>query len=81
VPAAFLLGSTNWVLTFLPLYLSAPLMTGSAMSLGASVLPIFEQLGMLDELKTFAKPCYTAEVYDHKISKLGFFDMRGLEKL
>ncbi|KAG0198779.1 hypothetical protein BGX31_004471, partial [Mortierella sp. GBA43] len=56
-------------------------MTGSAMSLGASILPIFEQLGMLDELKTFAKPCYTAEVYDHKISKLGFFDMRGLEKL
>ncbi|KAK3828002.1 MAG: hypothetical protein J3Q66DRAFT_321600 [Benniella sp.] len=54
---------------------------GSAMSLGASVLPIFEQLDMLDELKRFALPCYTAEVYNDKIEKLGCFDMIGLDKL
>lgn len=51
------------------------------MSLGASVLPIFEQLGMLEELKTFALPCHTAEVYNDKTEKLGYFDMLGLDKL
>jgi len=36
---------------------------------------------MLDELKRFALPCYTAEVYNDKIEKLGCFDMIGLDKL
>ncbi|KAF9936242.1 hypothetical protein BGZ65_002605 [Modicella reniformis] len=54
---------------------------GSAMSLGASVLPIFEQLGMLEELKSFSLPCYSAEVYNEKIERLGCFDMSDLDKL
>ncbi|KAG0210019.1 hypothetical protein BGX31_002011, partial [Mortierella sp. GBA43] len=54
---------------------------GSAMSLGASVLPIFEQLGMLEDFKKICLPCYSADMYNDKIEPVGALNMKGLDKL
>ncbi|KAF9947698.1 hypothetical protein BGZ65_008614, partial [Modicella reniformis] len=54
---------------------------GAAMSLGASVLPIFEQLGLLEEFKKICLPCYNADMCNDKTEKLGCLDMKGLDKL
>ncbi|KAG0231043.1 hypothetical protein BGX31_005655 [Mortierella sp. GBA43] len=54
---------------------------GSAMALGASILPVFEQLGLFEELKEISLPCPTAEMYNNKIKKLGTIDMTEHEKL
>ncbi|KAF9897245.1 hypothetical protein BX616_005929, partial [Lobosporangium transversale] len=36
---------------------------GSAMTLSATVLPVFEQLGLLDELEKISYPCYSHDFY------------------
>jgi hypothetical protein len=51
------------------------------MSLGASVLPIFEQLGMLEDFKKICLPCYSADMYNDKIEPVGSLNMKGLDKL
>ncbi|KAF9935599.1 hypothetical protein BGZ65_003247, partial [Modicella reniformis] len=54
---------------------------GTAMALGPSILPVFEQLGLLDELKKFALPCYSADMYNANIEKLGSLDLKDHDKL
>ncbi|KAF9352368.1 hypothetical protein BGX26_009813 [Mortierella sp. AD094] len=44
---------------------------GSTMTLGPNILPVFEQLGMLEELKKISHPCPTLNVYNSKLEKLG----------
>ncbi|KAG0087222.1 hypothetical protein BGZ92_007499 [Podila epicladia] len=39
---------------------------GSAISLGASILTLFEQIGILDEFLSHAKPTITASMYNEK---------------
>ncbi|KAG0001278.1 hypothetical protein BGZ65_003629, partial [Modicella reniformis] len=51
------------------------------MALGPSILPVFEQLGLLEELKKIALPCPVAEMYTNEIEKLGTIDMSDHEKL
>ncbi|KAF9160881.1 hypothetical protein BGX21_001434 [Mortierella sp. AD011] len=47
---------------------------GAAITLGATILPVFEQLGMLEELYSVSLPLITAELYDEKIKKIGGVD-------
>ncbi|KAF9160882.1 hypothetical protein BGX20_002359, partial [Mortierella sp. AD010] len=47
---------------------------GSALTLGASILPVFEQLGLLEELYSISLPLITAELYDANIQKIGGVD-------
>lgn len=55
--------------------------SGTAMALGPSILPVFEQLGLLEDLKTFAQPIYSVDMYTEQIEKLGSVDMTGHDKL
>ncbi|KAF9365957.1 hypothetical protein BGX34_007316 [Mortierella sp. NVP85] len=54
---------------------------GTAMALGPSVLPIFEQLSLLDDVKSFSLPCYSVNMYDENIEKLGSVDMTDHDTL
>ncbi|KAF9998267.1 hypothetical protein BGZ79_008070 [Entomortierella chlamydospora] len=47
---------------------------GSALTLGATILPVFEQLGLLEELYSISLPLITAELYDANIQKIGGVD-------
>ncbi|KAF9111272.1 hypothetical protein BGX27_005164 [Mortierella sp. AM989] len=47
---------------------------GSAITLGATILPVFEQLGLLDELHSVSLPLITAELYNANIQKIGGVD-------
>ncbi|ORZ08757.1 hypothetical protein BCR41DRAFT_424341 [Lobosporangium transversale] len=49
---------------------------GSAMTLSASVLPVFEQLGLLEELKKISFPCYLLDFYT---SNRGFYGAINME--
>jgi hypothetical protein len=51
------------------------------MALGPSVLPIFEQLSLLDDVKSFSLPCYSVNMYDENIEKLGAVDMTDHDTL
>ncbi|KAG0257906.1 hypothetical protein BG011_003676 [Mortierella polycephala] len=44
---------------------------GSAMSLGVNILPVFEQLGLMEELKKFSYPCPTMTIVNPEMKKLG----------
>ncbi|KAF9352370.1 hypothetical protein BGX26_009815 [Mortierella sp. AD094] len=44
---------------------------GSAMTLGSNILPVFEQLGLLEEIKEISLPCPALNVYDSNLEKLG----------
>ncbi|KAF9345121.1 hypothetical protein BGX26_003500, partial [Mortierella sp. AD094] len=46
----------------------------AAITIGATILPVFEQLGMLEELYSVSLPLITAELYDEKIKKIGGVD-------
>ncbi|KAF9278481.1 hypothetical protein BGZ68_008530 [Mortierella alpina] len=48
---------------------------GSALGLGANILPIFEQLGLLDQLMKIALPCPGINFYDQNLSPMGGFDI------
>ncbi|KAF9106587.1 hypothetical protein BGX27_009104, partial [Mortierella sp. AM989] len=50
---------------------------GSAMTLGANILPVFEQLGLLKEIESIALPCPALEFYDGDINKLGSIKLMG----
>ncbi|KAF9978623.1 hypothetical protein BGZ65_006927 [Modicella reniformis] len=51
------------------------------MALGPSILPIFEQLGLLDEIKRIGRPYRYLDIYNEKLTKMGTIDMSGHEKL
>ncbi|KAF9355358.1 hypothetical protein BGX26_006674 [Mortierella sp. AD094] len=44
---------------------------GSAIALGGNILPVFEQLGMYEELKSISLPQVSVEFYDAKLNELG----------
>ncbi|KAF9365943.1 hypothetical protein BGX34_007302, partial [Mortierella sp. NVP85] len=54
---------------------------GSAITLDATILPLFEQLGLLEDLYKIALPYYRAEFFSDKMKRLGDIDMTGHEKL
>ncbi|KAG0221222.1 hypothetical protein BGX31_010072 [Mortierella sp. GBA43] len=54
---------------------------GSAMALGPNILPIFEQLGMLDDVKKISKPYRSVDMYSQDIKLLGHIEMHGHDKL
>lgn len=54
---------------------------GSAMALGPNIFPVFEQLGLLEELKKISFPYRSSDLYTEDMKKLGTMDMSGHEKL
>ncbi|KAF9093218.1 hypothetical protein BGX29_010036 [Mortierella sp. GBA35] len=44
---------------------------GSATNLGVNVLPLFAQLGLLDELEKISKPSSTVNVYNETMERIG----------
>ncbi|KAF9964528.1 hypothetical protein BGZ70_006325, partial [Mortierella alpina] len=49
---------------------------GAVMSLSANILPVFEQLGLLEELEKFSLPCPSHDLYDGNLQKLGSVHMK-----
>ncbi|KAG0358200.1 hypothetical protein BGZ54_010544 [Gamsiella multidivaricata] len=49
---------------------------GSIMTLGANVLPVFEQLGLLEEFERISKPVPSLDFYTSDIQKLGSLDLK-----
>ncbi|KAI8345027.1 hypothetical protein B0O80DRAFT_476032 [Mortierella sp. GBAus27b] len=54
---------------------------GSAMTLGPSILPVFEQLGLWEELQKISLPCYSTDYYNDRLKSLGAIDLSGHEEL
>ncbi|KAF9434452.1 hypothetical protein BGZ76_007992 [Entomortierella beljakovae] len=50
---------------------------GSAMTLGANILPVFEQLGLLNEIESIALPCPALEFFDGNVNQLGAIKLMG----
>ncbi|ORX85485.1 FAD/NAD(P)-binding domain-containing protein [Basidiobolus meristosporus CBS 931.73] len=53
---------------------------GSATNLGPNVLPLFEQLGLLDELYTISKPSSKVNVYRESMRRIGIIDYEKYAK-
>ncbi|KAF9576453.1 hypothetical protein EC968_008748 [Mortierella alpina] len=49
---------------------------GAVMSLSANILPVFEQLGLMEELEKFSLPCPSHDLYNGKLQKLGSVHMK-----
>lgn len=45
------------------------------MSLGANILPVFEQLGMLEEIKSISYPVYAQHLFEANMKKSGSLSM------
>ncbi|KAI1302182.1 hypothetical protein EDD11_005648 [Mortierella claussenii] len=50
---------------------------GAAMTLGASILPVFEQLGLLDEIVKASLPCPSLDFFNGDMKHLGSIDIAG----
>ncbi|KAF9356554.1 hypothetical protein BGX26_005123 [Mortierella sp. AD094] len=48
---------------------------GSALGLSSNTLPIFEQLGLYDEIMKFAIPFRSMEIFNHELNKLGSINL------
>ncbi|KAG0001638.1 hypothetical protein BGZ65_003311, partial [Modicella reniformis] len=44
---------------------------GSAMSIGPGILPVFEQLGLLEEIQRVSVPCPALNFYTSDMTKIG----------
>ncbi|KAF9355350.1 hypothetical protein BGX26_006666 [Mortierella sp. AD094] len=44
---------------------------GSGIAISGNILPVFEQLGIYDELKNISRPHISMEMYDSKLNDLG----------
>lgn len=53
---------------------------GSIISLSANILPVFEQLGLYEELESISLPGSTFEIFNGKLERLGLFQMSGRGK-
>jgi hypothetical protein len=51
------------------------------MALGPNILPIFEQLNLLDDLKIISKPYRSVDMYNQDLRPLGHINMDGHEQL
>ncbi|KAF9193392.1 hypothetical protein BGZ51_003443 [Haplosporangium sp. Z 767] len=56
-------------------------MPGSVMALGPNILPVFEQLGILEGLKKISNVSPSLEFYDKDLRKLGSVLMKGQKEL
>ncbi|ORZ26666.1 hypothetical protein BCR41DRAFT_384252 [Lobosporangium transversale] len=54
---------------------------GSAMSLSVNIMPVFEQLGLLDELLSFSVSYNNSTMYDHKLNVLGTVSMKDQKQI
>ncbi|KAI1297728.1 hypothetical protein EDD11_007008 [Mortierella claussenii] len=50
---------------------------GAAMGFGPNIMPVFEQLGMLDELLKLSHPAWTMDVLREDLSMIGSMDIAG----
>lgn len=51
------------------------------MSLGPHIMPVFEQLGILDELLSISIKCTTMNLLDESLKSMGTVDMGGQKEL
>ncbi|KAG0361772.1 hypothetical protein BGZ54_008973 [Gamsiella multidivaricata] len=54
---------------------------GSVMTLGANILPVFEQLGILEDLKKIALPATSIDMYNVEMKKIGSVGMKGRKEI
>ncbi|KAG0221103.1 hypothetical protein B0O80DRAFT_504630 [Mortierella sp. GBAus27b] len=52
---------------------------GASLGINCSILPAFEQLGLLEDLKRISLPCKSIDLYDENLKLLGLFDLSMLE--
>lgn len=50
---------------------------GSAMTIGANIIPVFEQLGLLEEIESISLPCPGLDLYNSRLKKLGTILLKG----
>ncbi|KAF8985103.1 hypothetical protein BGZ46_005888 [Entomortierella lignicola] len=50
---------------------------GAAMGFGPNIMPVFEQLGLLDDLLKVALPTATMDVFDGNLKMIGSMDIAG----
>ncbi|KAF9430684.1 hypothetical protein BGZ76_000745 [Entomortierella beljakovae] len=53
---------------------------GSAMVTGPNILPVFEQLGLLEEVEKISKPLKCLNIYGENMNKLGSVDANSKER-
>ncbi|KAG0046656.1 hypothetical protein BGZ83_008197 [Gryganskiella cystojenkinii] len=53
---------------------------GSAMVTGPNILPVFEQLGLLDQVEKISKPLKCLKVYNGSLEELGTVDANSKER-
>ncbi|GJJ69273.1 hypothetical protein EMPS_01619 [Entomortierella parvispora] len=54
-----------------------PQTTGAVMSLCANILPVFEQLGLYEELRNVSFPCHSYRLFRDDMKKIGFYSSKG----
>ncbi|KAF9176814.1 hypothetical protein BGZ50_009624, partial [Haplosporangium sp. Z 11] len=59
----------------------SPLALGSAMTLGPAILPVFEQLGLIEEFNKVAMPLSNTKVHNAAMDSLGSIVMKDLKKV
>ncbi|KAG0251059.1 hypothetical protein DFQ27_009028 [Actinomortierella ambigua] len=53
---------------------------GSGISLSPQVLRVYEQLGLLDDLRAVSKPLVAIDYFDQQLKKVGCLDLSGFDK-
>ncbi|KAF9189429.1 hypothetical protein BGZ51_009605 [Haplosporangium sp. Z 767] len=53
---------------------------GSAMGFGANILPVFDQLGILDDILKVSYPCHSVDMFDPDLLPLGGFEFDQYKK-
>ncbi|KAF8932087.1 hypothetical protein BGZ58_007228, partial [Dissophora ornata] len=61
--------------------LSRVIMAGSAMALSVNIMPVFEQLGLLDEIYKFSVSSNYATIYDQHLNVIGTSGMRNQKEI
>ncbi|KAG0233654.1 hypothetical protein BGW41_001406 [Actinomortierella wolfii] len=59
---------------------SSPKCLGSGLSLSGQVLRVFEQIGLLDEMRAVSKPLMLIEYFNQQLKKVGQLDLRDFDK-
>ncbi|KAI7816454.1 hypothetical protein BC939DRAFT_469098, partial [Gamsiella multidivaricata] len=48
---------------------------GSVMTIGPNIIPVFEQLGLMEEINKFSLPCQSLDMYSSDMKKIGAIDL------
>ncbi|KAF9354701.1 hypothetical protein BGX26_007464 [Mortierella sp. AD094] len=54
---------------------------GAVMGMGADILPVFEQLGLLEEVEKISRPSSKLHIYNFDLTKVGTKDISGLKEV